>query len=317
MKPGACEPVAPLLHPISPGLVFVQRGWLNGNHLVDTGPPATLVDTAYIGQLDATLGLIAEAGVEPAAVERIVTTHLHCDHVGAHARLHQLGGCKILAHPACRRALAMRDARATWHGFYAQDYAWFPTHGDLNDGDTLELGGRRWVCLHTPGHAAGHLCLFDPEQGDLIAADAVWDADFGVITPQVEGWDAPLRLRESLRRLARLPVSRVWPGHGPPISDGPAAIAACLQRVERFIAEPRLVFEDQMRKILLYTVLMRGPLGREPLWELVRAAPWFGEVCRDGFLDPPRMVFERFLDQLAAKGLLDQSNGVLSSGLEA
>lgn len=309
--------MAPKVHEVSPGLLFVQRGWLSGNHLIDLNPPVTLVDSAYIGQLDDTMDIIAGAGVEPAAVERIVTTHLHCDHVGAHARVHELSGCEILAHPACRRALAMRDARATWHGFYNQDYAWFPTHGDLDDGDVLSLGGRDWVCLHTPGHAAGHLCLFDRDAGDLIAADVVWDADFGMITTQVEGWDAPLRLRESLKRLSRLPVGRVWPGHGPPIADGPAAIAACLERVERFIAEPRLVFNDQMRKILLYSVLMRGPLDRPRLWELLEATPWFGEACLDGFDGSLRKVLERLLDQLVTRGLLVERDGLISSSLDA
>lgn len=315
---GASKPsMPPSLHQIAPGLTFIQRGWLNGNHLVSTTGPLTLVDSGYLGGLDQTLELLAQAGAQAERVERIITTHLHCDHVGGHEHLHRLSGCQIYAHERCRRALAMQDGRATWHQFYGQDYAWFPTHHSLSDGQVIDLGGMDWTCLHTPGHAAGHLCLFCPDTGDLISADVAWEGDFGVLTSQVEGWDCVYRLRESLRRISRLPVKRMWPGHGPPIADGPAAIAACLERVERFIQKPHLVADDQMRKIMLYTVMMRGPLSQDDLWRTVNLAPWFGEACSSGFSEKPRQVFRRFVEELLAKRLIEQADGTLRCLLQA
>ena len=33
----------------------------------------------------------------------------------------------------------------------------------VEDGDVLVLGGRRFEVVHTPGHAPGHICLYDSE----------------------------------------------------------------------------------------------------------------------------------------------------------
>lgn len=39
-------------------LVFIQRGWLNANHLVQTGPAPVLVDTGYLPHWPETRAII-------------------------------------------------------------------------------------------------------------------------------------------------------------------------------------------------------------------------------------------------------------------
>jgi glyoxylase-like metal-dependent hydrolase (beta-lactamase superfamily II) len=296
--------VSPALHTLAPGLTFIQRGWLSANHLAWAGERPVVVDTGYLDHCGQTLELLRRAGVEPAAVAEIVTTHLHCDHVGAHAELHRLSGCRIALSGPCRRAAQRRDSLASWHGYYGQAYRWFPTHRTIEPGSRLALGGLEWEAVEAPGHAAGQLCLFAPETGWLFSADAVWDADFGVLTTRVEGWAAPEQQAATLERLARLPVTTVLPGHGPPLPDGPGAIAACRERIAAFLERPELVGRDQVRKILLYTVLMRGPLTLEELTARCLELPWLAETCARYFDRPPAAVAERFCAELAAKGLL-------------
>lgn len=306
------------LHILSTELVFIERGWLNANHLVCLGGgPLALIDSGYLEGLDQTLALIAQAGLRPEDVELIVTTHLHCDHVGAHAHIAERSGCRIALSAACRQAVEKRDGWAAWWRYYGQAYRFFPTHRTLADGETLTLGGLDWRVLETPGHAGGHLCLFAPATGWLISADAVWNGDFGVLTPRIEGWEAPRRLRESLRRLAALPVTMVLPGHGPPIADGPRAIACCLERIEAFLAQPRRLAEDQVRKILLYHLMMKGPLSADNLWQWESDLPWLTETCQMYFEGRTRQTFDRFVEELLERGLAVQDQGLLSSVLPA
>lgn len=303
---------------LAPGLVFCQRGWLSANHFVfSDGDDVTLLDSGYLDQADETLALLIQVGVDPARVGRVISSHVHCDHVGGHAILHARSGCRIAMSAACRLAVERKDAWASWPAYYGQAYRFFPVHETLAEGDVLRLAGLDWQVLELPGHAAGQLGFFCPDNGWLISADAAWAGDFGVLTLRIEGWDAPLRQRESLRRLAALPLKRILPGHGPLIDDPVAAIARCRERVELFIHEPRRLAEDQVRKILLYHLLMKGPIGREDLWHFELGLPWLAETCVTWLVQPPREVFDRFLDELIARGLVAEHQGRLCPRLPA
>ncbi|BEQ15673.1 MBL fold metallo-hydrolase [Desulfoferula mesophila] len=285
-------------------LFFIQRGWLNGNHLVFTGGPRTLIDTGYIRDAAETESLIAQCGLEIEQVELIVNTHAHCDHIGGNAEFQRRSGCKVALHMIERYFVDQRNDWATWWGYYRQDAAFFPTHYSLTDGEVLTLGEMNWLVLHTPGHAMGQIALYCLDTGWLVSADTLWGGDFGVLTTRVEGLDAPFRLRESLERLSRLKVQKILPGHGPILDDAPAAIQACLARVEAFIEDPRRMAQDQVRKILLYTVLMRGPLHREGLRDLLMASPWFPETAQMYFGGKMEAAFRENLDYLLERELL-------------
>jgi hydroxyacylglutathione hydrolase len=43
----------------------------------------------------------------------------------------------------------------------------------LRDGDTLELGDRKFTVVHTPGHRPGSICLYDDVNNLLITGDSV------------------------------------------------------------------------------------------------------------------------------------------------
>jgi len=103
-------------------------------------------------------------------------------------------------------------------------FRWFkPPRPSLRvaDLDHVNLGGRDWVGLFTPGHTDDHLCLYDEEGGVLLAGDQV----LPTITPHISGLipNDPLRQYiESLDRLAALPhVTCVLPAHGHPFGNLP------------------------------------------------------------------------------------------------
>jgi glyoxylase-like metal-dependent hydrolase (beta-lactamase superfamily II) len=89
----------------------------------------------------------------------------------------------------------------------------------LDEGDVLTLEGpvpQRWQVLFTPGHAPGHLCLFEPDLGQLIVGDMV--ASVGTILIETHDGDMRRYLVE-LERLAALGAKTALPAHGDPIVE--------------------------------------------------------------------------------------------------
>ena len=90
----------------------------------------------------------------------------------------------------------------------------------LDEASAIELGRRRWVALHTPGHTNDHLCLYDAESGTLLSGDHV----LPTITPHIsglhQGVDALDLFFNSLNHVRKLPdVRTVLPAHGQPFDN--------------------------------------------------------------------------------------------------
>lgn len=68
----------------------------------------------------------------------------------------------------------------------------------VTDGDLIELGDRELRVIHTPGHAAEHVCLLDEREGMLWAQDQAY---YGPQLLYLDGSD-PNAFARSARRLA-------------------------------------------------------------------------------------------------------------------
>ncbi len=293
-------------------LFFCQRGYLSANHLAWRGERPVLIDTGYLAHQEHTLELLAGLGLDLARVGLIVSTHAHCDHVGANRRIQGLSGCEIAMHPLGRHFINTRDDWATWWRYYHQDAEFFTCGRGLADGEILEVGPHRFQVIHTPGHASDGLALYHPGERLLISSDALWGSDLAVVTERVEGSAAVWRWLETLERLAGMEVRLVLPGHGPAFGDFPRALSRARERLRRYLADRRELGRDQLRRIVVYTLLMRGPLGSEDLLARLEATPWFLETCRLYFPGlEPRGLLLSALEALAAKGATAEADGRL------
>ncbi|MDA3919064.1 MAG: MBL fold metallo-hydrolase [Salinisphaera sp.] len=165
---------------------------------------------------------IIDPGVDdPAHLERLLTacdgeliglllTHRHSDHVGGVPELARRSGAWIGAFE--KTTLGSYDA---------------PLRVDrpLIDGERLELGGVRLDVLHTPGHAADHLCFLASESGLLFAGDSVM-ADVTVVILPPDG--SMTDYMTTLNRLAAIPMRHIAPGHGRLLDDPAATIAGIM-----------------------------------------------------------------------------------------
>lgn len=147
-----------------------------------------------------------------------VATHLHWDHMGglryfdfyAHgAELDWLSGRFPLPLETVRKLVA--DRCDLPEGFDVNRYTLFQGTPKrvLADGDEIDLGGRRVQVLHTPGHAPGHMCFWEPERGYLFTGDLVY---LGMLYANYPSTD-PAAYLDSLERVALLPVKAVFPAH--------------------------------------------------------------------------------------------------------
>ncbi|MBW2734270.1 MAG: MBL fold metallo-hydrolase [Deltaproteobacteria bacterium] len=141
------------------------------------------------------------------SLQGVLLTHHHRDHVGGALALATRFALPVFAH-------AETHARVPLGGV---------TRIMLDNEEVLNIdGGRRTLrVLHTPGHALGHLCLFEERTGVLLSGDMVLGRGTTLIDPDQGHMGDYLR---SLRRLAALHPKIVLPGHGGMVCHGEAAI---------------------------------------------------------------------------------------------
>ena len=140
----------------------------------------------------------------------IFLTHHHVDHTGGADFFAAELGLPKWAHPITASLLQPGASRGT---------ATASIDRELLDGETIILDGpeaESWAVLHTPGHAPGHLCLFNGSTGDLVCGDMVASIGTIIIEP-VDG--AMMLYIEQLQRLLDLNASRALPAHGAAIND--------------------------------------------------------------------------------------------------
>ena len=176
--------------------------------------------------IDSGMGVVPLRRWVPLVAERPLTavaSHTHFDHVGAHHefpdRLAHAAEADILAAPSRWATLAdpyVTDDifdRLPPAPFEATTYAVraAPATRVVEDGDTIDLGDRRFEVIHTPGHSPGGIALWEAASGTLFSGDVVYD---GPLIEDTYHSDAA-QYRASMERLADLPVRVVHGGHFP------------------------------------------------------------------------------------------------------
>jgi glyoxylase-like metal-dependent hydrolase (beta-lactamase superfamily II) len=139
----------------------------------------------------------------------ILLTHGHSDHIMAvEAVLEAYPGICVLAGQGEKKMFADHSLNSS---FDSREYSFIPDAW-LKDGDVLEKAGLRIEVLETPGHTAGSVCYYLPEEEILFSGDTLFRESCGRTDLQT-GSDG--EMQNSLHKIfERIPDGvRVCPGH--------------------------------------------------------------------------------------------------------
>jgi len=292
-------------------LFFIERGYLNGNHFVYRSDGPVLIDTAYKTDFDDTERALRGLGVEPSRVRLIVNTHSHCDHVGGNRAIQELSRCEVAMHRIGKHFIDAKDDWATWWRYYCQDADFFTCTRTLEQGDVLEVGPHRFEVIYTPGHASDGIVLYERRQKVLISSDTLWENDMAVVTERVEGSRAVFAWLDSLALLDRLDVRIVCPGHGRPFADMQSAIAKTRKRLIGFLGNRKRIGNDLLKKIIVYTLMMKRSAGEANFFDDLMSTPWYTETVAHYFNHEFRRKFDDIMGDFFHCGIVKCKDGLI------
>jgi glyoxylase-like metal-dependent hydrolase (beta-lactamase superfamily II) len=141
----------------------------------------------------------------------------------------------------------------------------------LEDGDELDLGGRRLQVMHTPGHSPDCICLLDAQNGLLFGGDTI---NTGPIYAQLEDSDLKA-FAASTARLAALRDSlrRVFVCHFMRMENEPSLLSEIAEGFRRLVAGD-VEFRDNIDCLNYpvkeacfdnFSIFVTGELGAPPV----------------------------------------------------
>jgi glyoxylase-like metal-dependent hydrolase (beta-lactamase superfamily II) len=169
------------------GIVAFDTGYsrpiLAAIHLIVENGRVAFIDTGTNDSLHNALSALKKLGLDAAAVDYVILTHIHLDHAGgAGAMMQAFPDAKLVVHPRGVRHMAEPSKLiAGVEAVYGAEYV-ERVYGKIlpikteriisaEDGLVVLLGGRKLTCLDVPGHARHHIAIVDEKTGGIFTGD--------------------------------------------------------------------------------------------------------------------------------------------------
>ena len=198
-------------------------------YLLPAGDGYVLVDTGFASKRLKLEKSFENAGCVPGKLKLIILTHGDSDHAGNGAFLRTKYGCRIAMHGDDAKMVEEGDMNSNRKpkpdkfsllfrvmGFIAGAFSRADTFERFKPDMTIDEGfdlapyGLNGRILHLPGHSKGSIGILT-EDGELICGDFIYNM------PGFQFVDDMAAHAESMRKLKRLPIQTVYPGHGRPL----------------------------------------------------------------------------------------------------
>ncbi len=263
--------------------------------LIDTG----LGDNDSMARIASELGEIHRAAHD---LRLIINTHEHIEHFGGNRKVKEASGAIAAASEAAAPyiehfqefILKLRERYVESNSFdMLRPILDFNLSIDesviekkVRDGDSINLGSRSLRVIETPGHAHGHICLYDAGKKILFTGDHIistgstfvgygWRelAQRNIVDIFMPGGDTPDNLTlylDSLKKLQSLDIGLILPAHGIPITDPGSKIEEEIRR--KLDREKKFLEVLDRRKELALDDLIREAYEMEEVSFLLRGA---------------------------------------------
>lgn len=183
----------------------------DSNIYLITDKVIALVDAGTGRHFDMVTKNLQKFGIAPSDIELIINTHCHYDHVGGDRAFLNAANCEVAIQELDAEPLRKGDGIVTCAALWGDKLEPLEPTRLLRDGDHIELGELVLKVLHTPGHTRGGICLYDRERQILFSGDTVFCGGIGRMDhPTGDG----AAMAHSIRRLTKLNVRTLLPGHG-------------------------------------------------------------------------------------------------------
>ncbi|MFO8011064.1 MAG: MBL fold metallo-hydrolase [Dehalococcoidia bacterium] len=191
------------------------------------GERSALIDPGSTAQAKTVLqALERQLEFDFSSLSYIIPTHLHVDHSGGTGYMaERVPDCRVVVYQ--RHARHLRDPEKLINAYkrsFGDDFA--DKFGEVmpvsesrvltvEDGDTIELGGRSLKIIHTGGHAGHHICIYDDVTEGLFCGDALgmyFPAADDVVVVCPEGFDLHQQL-QSIERIRGMNPTLLFYAH--------------------------------------------------------------------------------------------------------
>lgn len=182
----------------------------NCNTYLLTGERKILIDPGHRHLFDHVETGLHRLQLERSDIDLVLSTHAHPDHIEAVLNFN---------HEPAQTAFHERE----WQFVESLEPMLKQAFGTdkeavrpdilLKEGD-LNVGDFRFRVYHTPGHSPGSICIYWPEAKVLFTGDLIFSE--GVGRTDLPGGNGK-ELKNSILRLADLPIEWILPGHGEPV----------------------------------------------------------------------------------------------------
>ena len=274
-----------------------DASWHTNVYVIEGGDGHILVDSGWDSQesLWALQEGVKAANLKLRDIRKVVITHIHPDHYGLSSKIKQICGAPVAIHRVDAGFISprykdfddlikkteemlrqngvpenelpqLKEASLWMNKYVTPDVP----EVNLEDGDTISNDTFEFEVLWTPGHSPGHICLYERERRFILTGDHVlYDT-----TPHVglnpQSGDNPLgNYISSLKKLERLKVHFILPGHGPMFN----ALGLIIEKILQHHEERKRAIMQALRD------------GLKTAYAVAQQIPWMVNEGRRSFQD--------------------------------
>ncbi len=294
-EPGTTLEVAPGVRWVRMPLPFSLK-WIN-LWLLDDGDGVTIVDTGIpSSETKSHWRSVFDAELKGRPVKRVIITHMHPDHIGLAGWMQRKFDCELwitrLEYVSCRMLVADTGREAPEAGVrfyraagwdqadidrYVERFGGFgkavsqlpDAYRRIEDGESIEIGGRTWRVITGCGHSPEHACLWCEELNVFISGDQLLpriSSNVSVFPTEPEADPLSDWLRSCEKLKAAIPADcLILPAHNEPFLGGHRRLDALIEGHERSLSRLLSRLDEPRRAIDLFGALFARTIDKDTL----------------------------------------------------